>query len=109
MSNQYDDLRREIIRRRDTQSKMKLVKALRRIIKDYDSNLDMNKMIQSMQIGFRNDVVVAIIEAPYPSAVVIKTALNNHKLLKFFDIQFKMDATYPANSIAETVPPIQTV
>ena len=99
MSNQYEELRKEIIKKRDSQSKKKLIKAIRKLVGKYDSTLDFNKMVQEVQVGFMHNKIVAILDVPYAVAVIIKKAIETSKITNYFEIHFKVDNSYPEQSI----------
>jgi hypothetical protein len=96
MSNRYDDLKRLILRKRDDfRTKMKLVKMLRREIQDKIKEAQM----ESVSVGFNKDTIVAIIDTDYGNALLIKEALKDSKMLKYFDIRIKPNETFPQGSI----------
>lgn len=99
MSGRFDDLKRMILRKRDYPTKYKLIKLMRREIEKADRIIDFSKMVKSVEIGIRGEEVVAFIEAEYSVAVLIKNALKDNNIINHFDIQFKVDDTYPDEAL----------
>jgi hypothetical protein len=91
MSNRWDDLRREIIRKNDFETKMKLVKAIRREI----ARVDKTAIIKAMAVGYFDKKITALISCDYGDAILIKEALKDNKITKHFNIQFKQNETFP--------------
>lgn len=95
MSHRFDDLCRLIVRKRDFDTKKKLVKMIRREIHDVHKEA----IMKSVEVGFLCDKVVVIIECDYGNAVIIKDALKDNKITNHFDIRVKVDNTYPDSAL----------
>ena len=78
MGNRFDDLKRLIVRKRDFQSKFKLVKMIRREVHDVHPEAILN----SVEVGFLGDKVVAIVETSHSNAIIIRDSLKNSKITK---------------------------
>jgi hypothetical protein len=99
MSNRYDVLKKEITRRKDSETKRKLVKCLRKEIYNSGEN---DIIINSISVGWDNQGdIVALIDCHYQFAIRIKKILENNKILKYFDIRFNINETYPQGAVKD--------
>lgn len=95
MSHRFDDMRRRVLRKRDFATKHKLVKMLRRELRDKNKDI----VLSSVSVGFNGDKVGIIIEATYGMSLLIQDALKGNSITKFFDIRFKVDESYPVEAV----------
>ena len=60
-------------------------------------------------MGFQGDKIVALIDADYYNSLLIKPVLMSSKILKFFDIRFKVNDSFPREAMNMIKPEIAKI
>ena len=97
MSNKWEDLKRELLRKNDYDTKRKVANKVK---KELINKID-GVIIDSISVGYDNNKnVIILIDCHYQQALLIKGILIHNKILKVFNVKFNVNDSFPkANTI----------
>lgn len=97
--NHYEDLKRRVLVNPTAEMKRKVIKRIKRDIMKLDPEVKMSYM----SAGVKDGKVIIVIDTDYGYALMIKNALNNHKIVKAFDVVFAPNSSFPEGTQIEKI------